>query len=183
MVLDASIGVSGGRGRGVKFIENLHSRNEPQYRGEISCGTALGESRNTAAMRAGARAGIKSVIDVTYRLGMPNDPKHPLQPYPTTAIGASEVNPLSMASTAAFLNGGYRVTPPFTEDICRAGKSLVTDAAGQAKACDITGERRSELQRVVHPAVSAAMTELLQRPLDIGPTGTASVTVGDYSGL
>jgi membrane peptidoglycan carboxypeptidase len=174
-VLDAPIGVSLGRGRGVKFIENFHSRNEPQYRGEMSCRVALGESRNTAAMRAGARAGIKSIIDLTYRLGMPNDAKHPLQPYPTTAIGASEVNPLSMATTAAFLNGGFRVSPRFTNDICRDGKSLVyTDTENQAKACDITGENRPELQRVMHPAVSVAMTELLKGPLDIGPTGTAS---------
>jgi membrane peptidoglycan carboxypeptidase len=174
-VLDAPISVPLGRGRGSKQIENFHSRNEPQYRGEISCRIALGESRNTAAMRAGARAGIKSIIDLTYRLGMPNDAKHVLQPYPTTAIGASEVNPLSMATTAAFLNGGFRVTPRFTNDICRDGKSLVyTDAEGQAKACDITGEKRLPQDRVMHPAVSAAMTELLKGPLDIGPTGTAS---------
>ena len=44
-----------GRGRGVKVIENFHSRSEPQYRGEISCRIALGESRNTAAMRAGVK--------------------------------------------------------------------------------------------------------------------------------
>ena len=162
-VLDAPIGVSLGRGRGIKYIENFHSRNEPQYRGEMSCRVAIGESRNTAAMRAGARAGIKSIIDLTYRLGMPNDAKHPLQPYPTTAIGASEVNPLSMATTAAFLNGGFRVSPRFTNDICRDGKSLVyTGTDGQAKACDITGENRPELQRVMHPAVSAVMTELLK---------------------
>src|SRR4029450_12220630 len=110
-VLDAPIFVSLGRKRGMKKIENFHSRSEPECRGEISCRIALGESRNTAAMRAGARAGIKNVIDLTYRLGMPKDPKHPLQPYPTTAIGASEVNPLSMASAAAFVNGGFRVTP------------------------------------------------------------------------
>ena len=104
-----------------------------EYRGEISCRIALGESRNTAAMRAGARAGIRHVIDLAYRLGMPNDAKHPLQPYPTTAIGASEVNPLAMATTAAFVNGGFRVTPRFANDVCRDGKSLVyTDADGQA---------------------------------------------------
>ena len=93
-VLDAPISVSLGRGRGAKKIENFHSRTEPQYRGDISCRIAMGESRNTAAMRAGARAGIKRVIDLTHRLGMPKDAKHVLQPYPTTAIGASEVNPL-----------------------------------------------------------------------------------------
>ncbi len=173
-VLDAPVFVPLGRGRGVKKIENFHSRSEPEYRGDISCRIALGESRNTAAMRAGARAGIKNVIDLTYRLGMPKDPKHLLQPYPTTAIGASEVNPLSMASTAAFLNGGFRVTPRFANDVCRDGKSLLYIDEGSAKDCDIKGENRPVPERLMHPAVSAAMIELLKGPLDIGPTGTAS---------
>jgi membrane peptidoglycan carboxypeptidase len=174
-VLDAPIYVSLGRGRGAKKIENFHSRSEPEYRGDITCRIALGESRNTAAMRAGAHAGIKNVIDLTYRLGMPRDAKHILQPYPTTAIGASEVNPLSMASAAAFVNGGFRVTPRFANDVCRDGKSLLyTDGEGRPKACDIKGENRPAQERLLHPAVSAAMIELLKAPLDIGSTGTAS---------
>ena len=113
-VVDEPFYVPLGRGRGVKKIENFHSRSEPEYRGDIGCRVALGESRNTAAMRAGARAGIRNVVALAYRLGMPKDDKHVLQPYPTTAIGASDVNPLSMASTAAFVNGGFRVAPRAT---------------------------------------------------------------------
>ena len=174
-VLDAPIAVSLGKGRGVKKIENFHSRSEPDYRGEISCRIALGESRNTAAMRAGARAGIKNVIALTYRLGMPKDAKHLLQPYPTTAIGASEVNPLAMASTAAFVNGGFRVMPRFANDVCRDGRSLLyKDDADLPKACDLKGENHPLQERLMHPAVSTAMTELLKAPLDIGSTGTAA---------
>jgi membrane peptidoglycan carboxypeptidase len=174
-VLDAPIYVSLGRGRGTKKIENFHSRSEPEYRGDITCRIALGESRNTAAMRAGARAGIKNVIDLTYRLGMPRDAKHILQPYPTTAIGASEVNPLSMASAAAFVNGGFRVTPRFANDVCHDGRSLLyKDGEGRPKDCDIKGENRPPQERLLHPAASAAMVELLRAPLDIGSTGTAS---------
>jgi membrane peptidoglycan carboxypeptidase len=174
-LLDAPIFVPLGRGRGVKQIENFHSRSEPQYRGEISCRIGLGESRNTAAMRAGARAGIKNVIALTYRLGMPRDDKHVLQPYPTTAIGASEVNPLAMASTIAFVNGGFRVTPRFANDVCRSGSSLLfKDDHDRPKDCDIRGDNRPPQERIIHPAVSAAMTDLLKAPLDIGPTGTAS---------
>ncbi|MET0681761.1 MAG: transglycosylase domain-containing protein [Casimicrobiaceae bacterium] len=174
-VLDAPISVSLGRGRGAKKIENFYSRSEPQYRGEITCRVAMGESRNTAAMRAGARAGIKNVIELTYRLGMPKDPKHMLQPYPTTAIGASEVNPLSMASTAAFLNGGFRVTPRFANDVCHNGKSLLyKNEEDDPKECDTKGANHPPQERLLHPAVSAAMVELLKGPLDIRGTGTAS---------
>jgi membrane peptidoglycan carboxypeptidase len=173
-VLDAPIFVPLGRGRGTKKIENFHSRSEPEYRGNIACRVALGESRNTAAVRAGAQAGIKNVIELTYRLGMPRDPKHMLQPYPTTAIGASEVNPLSMATTAAFVNGGFRVTPRFANDVCHDGKSLLyRDAEDQPKPCDTKGEIRPVQERLMHPAVSAAMIELLKAPLDMA-TGTAS---------
>ena len=184
-VQDAPVFVSLGRGRGVKKIENFHSRSEPEYRGDISCRVAIGESRNTAAMRAGARAGIKNVIEMTYRLGMPRDPRHPLQPYPTTAIGASEVNPLAMASTAAFVNGGFRVTPRFANDVCRDGKSLLyKDDAGNPRDCDVKGENRPEQPRLMHPAVSIAMIDLLKGPLDIGPTGTAAgVRSGAIPGL
>jgi penicillin-binding protein 1A len=175
MVLDAPIFVPLGRGRGVKKIENFHSRSEPEYRGEITCRIALGESRNTAAMRAGARAGIRNVIELAYRVGLPKDAKHPLQPYPTTAIGASDVNPLSMASTAAFVNGGFGVAPRFANDVCREGKSLLyRDELGAAKDCDVKGENPRPQERVLDPAVAAAMTELLKAPLDIGPTGTAA---------
>jgi len=174
-VLDAPVFVPLGRGRGVKKIENFHSRSEPEYRGDISCRIALGESRNAAAMRAGARAGIRNVIDLTYRLGMPRDPRHMLQPYPTTAIGASEVNPLAMATTAAFVNGGFRVTPRFANDVCHDGRSLLyKDEGGKPKACDIKGEHHATQERLMHPAVSMAMVELLKGPLDIGPTGTAA---------
>src|SRR5947208_3929275 len=173
-VLDAPISVSLGRGRGVKKIENFHSKSEPQYRGDISCRVAVGESRNTAAMRAGARAGIKRVTELTYRLGMPRDAKHLLQPYPTTAIGASEVNPLAMASAAAFVNGGFRVTPRFANDVCRNGKSLLyDDEQGRPKDCDVKGDNHPPQGRLMHPAVSAAMSEILKAPVDLG-TGTAS---------
>ena len=174
-VLDAPISVSLGRGRGHKTIENFHSRSEPQYRGEMSCRTALGESRNTAAMRVGANAGIKNVIELAYRVGLPKDAKHVLQPYPTTAIGASEVNPLSMAATAAFVNGGFRVTPRFANDVCSNGKSLLDKGAEDQPAdCDLKGERRRPQGRVMDPVAAAAMVELLKAPLDIGSTGTAS---------
>ena len=98
-----------------------------------------------------------------------------LQPYPTTAIGASEVNPLSMASTAAFVNGGFRVTPRFANDVCRDGKSLLyKDDDGRREGLRPKGENRPRQERLMHPAVSAAMIELLKGPLDIGSTGTAS---------
>jgi hypothetical protein len=121
--LDAPVFVPLGRGRGVKKIENFHSRSEPGTAATSRAGSPWA-SRATRRRSRWARAGIKNVIDLAYRLGTPRDPKHPLQPYPTTAIGASEVNPLAMASTATFVNGGFRVTPRFATSAVTASRPL-----------------------------------------------------------
>lgn len=183
-VLDAPIGVSLGRGRGVKMIQNFHSRSEPLYRGNISCQQALGESRNAAAMRAGQRGGIKEMIQMIYLLGMPKDAQHIQQPYPTTAIGGSDVRPIGMAGLAAMLNGGFKVTPRFTHDICKNGKStLFTEDDGSPRDCDVKNEHRAPPERVIHPAVAAVMTELMKGPVDL-PTGTVhSLRTGVIPGM
>ena len=169
VVLDEPIGVSLGRGKGVKPIRNFRSNNpkEKQYWGLMTCKEAIGRSQNAAAVRAGKMTGIKNVIEFTYRLGMPRDAKHPLQPYPTTAIGASEVNPLGMSGLAALVNGGYKVTPRFANDICKDGKSLIySEEDGSQRGCDLKGERYPSQERVVHPAVAAVMADILKGPLD-----------------
>src|SRR5438132_10036170 len=115
---------------------------------------------------------------------MPKDAKHLLQPYPTTAIGASEVNPLAMASSAAFVNGGFRVTPRFANDVCRDGRSLLyNDDQGRPKDCDIKGENHPAQERLMHPAVSAAMTELLKAPIDLATGAASALRRGAISGM
>lgn len=181
-VLDAPIAVGMGRGRPKKWIQNFHTNSQPLYRGQISCSLAIAESRNAAAMRAGQQAGMKNVIDLMYRLGLPKDSKHPCLPYPTTAIGACDVNPLGMSSAAAIPNGGYKLTPRFMNDVCKRvgvddkGKPIYNsliyqDASGGQRLCDMKGDQREPFERVLHPAVSAAATAMLRGPVD-EPTGT-----------
>ena len=167
-VLDEPVGVSLGRGRGVKEIRNFRSNNpkEKQYWGWMLCKDALGRSQNAAAIRAGQQAGIKHIIELTYRLGMPKDPKHTLQPYPTCAIGSCEANPLGMTGAAAFVNGGFKVTPRFINDLCKDGKSLLNkDEMGRGLECDMKGKNRPLQERVIHPAVALIMSDILQAPL------------------
>jgi membrane peptidoglycan carboxypeptidase len=79
-----------------------------------------------------------------------------------------------MASTIAFVNGGFRVAPRFANDVCRDGKSLLyRDNEDLPRDCDLEGRHHPEQPRLVHPAVAAAMTELLKAPVDLG-TGTAA---------
>ena len=183
-VLDAPIGVSLGRGRGVKMIQNFHQNSQPLYRGQISCALAIAESRNAAAMRAGARAEMKNVLALMYRLGMPKDAKRPCLPYPTTAIGACDMNPLSMSATAAFMNGGYKVVPRFTNDVCKDGKSLLyKDDRGGRRDCDVKGEHRDPLIRVMHPATSAVVMDMLKGPVDFATGTVHGLRTGVIPGL
>jgi len=171
-VLDAPVAVGLGRGRGKKWIQNFHSNSEPLYRGNISCQLALGESRNAAAMRAGKQGGIKEMIELIYLSGMPKDARHIQQPYPTTAIGGSDVRPIGMAGVASFVNGGFKMTPRFVNDLCKDDKSLLSkENDGLPRECDVKGENHPPQERIVHPAVAGAMVELLKAPADL-PTGT-----------
>ncbi len=183
-VLDAPIAVSLGRGRGKKWIQNFHSNSQPLYRGQIPCVLAVAESRNAAAMRAGQRAGMKNVLNLMHGLGIPKDARYPCLPYPTTAIGACDVNPLSMSTTAAFLNGGYKVTPRFVNDVCKSGKSLIyKDELGGQRDCDPKGSHREPLVRVMHPATSVVVTELFKGPIDISTGSAHSLRTGVIPGM
>ena len=82
------------------------------------------------------------------------------------------MNPLGMSASATFLNGGFRVTPRFVVDVCKGGKSLLyKDNDGSQRDCDKKGEHREPPERVIHPAVSAVMMQMLRGPVDM-PTGT-----------
>jgi membrane peptidoglycan carboxypeptidase len=77
-----------------------------------------------------------------------------------------------MAGLATFFNGGFRVTPNFTNDICKDGKSvLYKEEDGGPRNCDPKSEHRDAPERIIHPALAAVMTELLKGPVDL-PTGT-----------
>lgn len=77
-------------------------------------------SSNRAAVALGERVGVDQVIQLARRLGITT----PIQPYPSTFLGAADVVPLEMiASYAPFANGGARVRPRFI--------ARVVDAAGR----------------------------------------------------
>lgn len=187
VVLDAPIFISRGRGKPPKEIANFRTNTQPQYRGEISCRQALAESRNTAAIRAGQYAGIQHMIELAERLGIRNNDKFPLQPYPTTAIGASEVVPIDMIAYLAFANGGYRVKLTMEYDVCKRSangtlQSVLRTVEGDPvdssvrvpAPCNEKGVAPSPeaYERALHPVVAEYVRTLLMAVVD-DPTGTA----------
>lgn len=79
-----------------------------KYRGSVTLKYALAQSINVAAVKLADKIGIKTVIDYAQRMGITT----PLQPYLSTAIGASGVRVLDMASAVGVIaNNGVRCLP------------------------------------------------------------------------
>lgn len=181
-VLDAPILISRGKGKPPHVVQNF-SRSKPMYfMRNIPCALAVGESRNTTAVRAGQRAGVNRMVEVARRLGIKEDALHKLEPYPTMAIGGFDARPIDMARVfATIANGGFEVFPSFVEDICsKNGKSLLhfredpfdIDAKEPLPCSPNGASRTSKPERVLHPAVAKHMISLLRNVVD-GPTSTA----------
>ena len=195
-VMDAPVAVGRGRERPPKWISNFHTVSQPLYRGKITCRTAIAESRNTAAIRAGREAGVKHMVLLAKRLGLgTGNRKYELQPYPTTAIGASDVVPIDMSAYLSFVNGGYKVPLIWEYDICKKDRdntlrkmsgeqmgliSVLSTRPGDSMDSSVTlpgecltsGILPTSYERVLHPIVAEHMKLLLQGPVN-EPTGTA----------
>jgi penicillin-binding protein 1A len=104
VVPDEPISVPNGRGQDVKWISNY----DGQFKGLIPLRTALAESRNAVAIWITGQIGVASVLQAARGLGI----RTPLQPYATTALGASEVNLLELANAYRTIASGI-LTQPF----------------------------------------------------------------------
>lgn len=93
-----------------------------EYLGEITLREALAKSRNVVAVQLGQTIGMDSVIALARRMGITS----PIAPYPSSAIGASAVQPLDLiAAYTTFANLGTPVEPRFIHRIeDRSGKAV-----------------------------------------------------------
>jgi 1A family penicillin-binding protein len=81
-----------------------------QFMGPISMRDALAFSRNTVAVQLGLRVTMDSVVSLTQRVGFDT----PMLPYPSSAIGASEVRPVDFVATySVFATNGFAVDPRY----------------------------------------------------------------------
>ena len=90
-----------------KIVHNFSGDGGYSYR-DISCKTAIQFSKNTIAVQVAAKVGINKVIDYAHKMGITTR----LQPVLPTALGASEVHPLDLASAyTVFPLKGNRYQP------------------------------------------------------------------------
>lgn len=122
---------------------------------------AMRLSSNRAAVVLGERVGVGSVVQTAHSLGI----NTPLQEFPSTLLGASEVVPLEMVGAfTAFANFGVVVTPRLIR--------RVEDAEG-----NVLWEDSIERHQVLSPEVAFLTNDLMRDVVDRG-TGSAVRAAG-----
>jgi penicillin-binding protein 1A len=129
MVPDEPIGVTDSGEQGTKWISNY----DGQFKGVIPLREALAESRNTSAIWLAEQIGIDSVLRTSRSLGIHT----PLQPYVSTALGASEVNLLELANAYRAMASGILTQPYVIRRIVRVSGEVTVDKEGGRAPVDL----------------------------------------------
>src|SRR3990172_10761821 len=119
MVPDVPICVPDGGIQRTKCISNY----DGQYKGLIPLREALAESKNTVAIWITEQIGIASILPTSPILGV----RTTLQPFATTALGASEVNLLELANAYRTIASGILAQPYVIRRIVRDSGQVVVD--------------------------------------------------------
>ena len=117
LVPDEPISVVNGRPDASKWISNYDGR----FKGLIPMRQALAESRNAVAIWITEQIGIDAVLRTARRLGI----RTPLHRYATTALGASEVNLLELATAYRTIASGVLAEPYVIKEIARDSGDVV----------------------------------------------------------
>lgn len=124
-----------------------------EFLGAITMREALTRSRNPVAVQLAMRVSMDSVIAMARSLGISSY----IAPYPSSAIGASVVQPLDLVTAfAAFDNGGHRVEPRFITSI--------EDRTGKV----VWQTRPVEAPRVLDPKVAYIVRDMLRDAVERG---------------
>jgi penicillin-binding protein 1A len=120
-VPDEPIEVSMGANRPMKWITNYDNR----FKGPIPMRQALAESRNAVAVWITREIGLERVIGTSRALGI----RSPLQPYITTALGASEVRLLELAGAYRAMASGILAEPYIIDRVTDASGTVLSEAS------------------------------------------------------
>ena len=125
---DEPIAVAGGNGRTDKWIANLDN----QFEGMIPAREALAKSRNAAAVWVATEIGIEAVLRTAQSVGI----RTRLQPYVSTALGASEVTLLELANAYRLMAGGLPGEPRVIDRIQQSRGRVIYQ---YRRTCCMTG--------------------------------------------
>ncbi len=155
---------------GVKWIANYDNR----FKGPMPARQALAESRNTVAVWILREIGMEEVIRTARNLGIHS----PLQPYLSSALGASEVRLLELANAYRALASGVRAEPHVIARVSDASGQVLYRAATPAGRIDTLGlgAIQEGLRGVVRlPGGTAHALDSRAFPIPVmGKTGTTN---------
>ncbi len=142
------------------------------YYGIITLRSALENSRNVSAVKMQDLIGTERVIDFARRCGITS----PLPPYPSLALGASDLVPLELAAAySSFSNRGLYVSPYLIDRVEDADGRVRETHRMQAQECtspEIAYLLLHILRGVVDRGTAISIRDL---PLDVaGKTGTTN---------
>src|SRR6185436_2965295 len=120
LVPDEPISVPMGRDSPRKWISNY----DGLFKGPVPMREALAESRNAVAIWLTGQVGIDRVLRTARSLGVETR----LQRYATTALGASEVSLLELATAYRTMASGTLVQPYVIRQIIRGGYEVMAGA-------------------------------------------------------
>jgi len=146
------------------------------FLGALTLREALTKSRNPVAVQLALAVGMDSVIALARRAGL----RSPISPYPSSALGASVVQPLDfVAAYATFDNGGVAVEPRFVQRIeDRTGRTVFTPQVAPARpAMDprVAFIMRDMMQDVVTRGTATALRKIVPARIPVaGKTGTTN---------
>ncbi len=123
------------------------------FHGWVSVRTALEHSYNPASARLALDVGLPKIVTLAHRMGIETQ----LEPYPSTALGATAVTPLELLDVYATLaRGGVR---PYLH-----GLQAVRDRHGK----EVAGTPLPKEERVLSPQTAFLVTSVLQGVIDRG---------------
>jgi penicillin-binding protein 2D len=147
-----------------------------QFLGPLTVRDALARSRNTVAVQLGLAVGMDTVIALAHRLGITT----PIEPYPASAIGASEVRPIELVTAyAPFANGGTAIQPRLILHVDdRAGHLVWAGDGGPTTPALDSGVAfivRDMMQDVIDRGTAAGVRRIIGASLPAaGKTGTTN---------
>ncbi len=146
------------------------------FLGALTLREALTKSRNPVAVQLALAVGMDSVIALARRAGL----RSPISPYPSSALGASVVQPLDfVAAYASFDNGGVAVEPRFVQRIeDRTGRTVFTPQVAPARSAmdpRVAFIMRDMLTDVVTRGTATALRKIVPARIPVaGKTGTTN---------
>jgi penicillin-binding protein 1A len=147
-----------------------------EFLGQLMLREAFAKSRNPVAVQLALKLGLDSIASLAKRMGLSS----PIAPYPSSAIGASVVQPLNLvAAYTTFANLGTPVEPRFIYRIeDKNGKVVYSrDVRALAPALDprVTYVVRDMMRDVVERGTATSVRHYIPANIPVaGKTGTTN---------